>query len=273
MENNPTIEPSPDFLGDQLMYESRPDGTKLYFYYDSYGALSVIRYVTAADNEYYYYVTTNKQGDVLGIYSAAGDLLASYEYDAWGNCTIVSDTSGIDIATINPIRYRGYYYDNDLGLYYLQSRYYDATIGRFINADEPYYQQYNYNLVDFSLFVYCRNNPYLYSDYSGCIPFFAFEVALSTDVEVLKPAPTLPYPTLPKIAVPKCPTVPDGVIIDVAPMTGNAKLSYDMKYPSKRLKFNTRKKAYEGAKRAGGGKEPIHHPNDQSGDGSVIDNW
>ena len=156
------------YVGDQLMYESRPDGTKLYFYYDSYGALSAIRYVTAADKEYYYYVTTNKQGDVLGIYSAAGDLLASYEYDAWGNCTIVSDTSGINIATINPIRYRGYYYDNDLGLYYLQSRYYDATIGRFINADTvAVFSLSLTSICDKNLFSYCNSNPICRADSTG----------------------------------------------------------------------------------------------------------
>ena len=164
------------YVGDQLMYESRPDGTKLYFYYDSYEALSAIRYVTAANNEYYYYVTTNKQGDVLGIYSASGSLLASYDYDAWGNCTILSDTSGLNIATVNPIRYRGYYYDNDLGLYYLQSRYYDATIGRFINADG--FVTTGQGILSHNMYAYCMNNPMMFSDPSGC-------AALSTILFVL----------------------------------------------------------------------------------------
>lgn len=144
------------YVGDQLMYESRPDGIELYFYYDSYGNLSVIRYLKG-DKDYYFYVTTNSQGDVLGIYSAAGDLKTSYKYDTWGNCTIVSDTSGINIATVNPIRYRGYYYDNDLGLYYLQSRYYDATIGRFINADG--YVTTGQGVLSYNMFAYCGNNP------------------------------------------------------------------------------------------------------------------
>lgn len=162
------------YVGDQLMYESRPDGTKLYFYYDSYGALSAIRYVTAANNEYYYYVTTNKQGDVLGIYSAGGDLKASYEYDSWGNCTVKDAedniiTSSNHIGNINPIRYRGYYYDNDLGLYYLQSRYYDATIGRFINADSEI-SGIGSSILGNNSFAYCQNNPVNSSDPTGHWP-------------------------------------------------------------------------------------------------------
>ena len=153
------------YVGDQLMYECRGDGIELYFYYDSYGNLSVIRYVNGT-NSYYHYVTTNSQGDVLGIYSASDDLKASYEYDTWGNCTIVSDTSGINIATVNPIRYRGYYYDNDLGLYYLQSRYYDSTIGRFINAD-GYVTTNTTEPLTYNMFAYCGNNPVMYSDPSG----------------------------------------------------------------------------------------------------------
>ncbi len=170
------------YVGDQLMYESRPDGTKLYFYYDSYGALSAIRYVTAANNEYYYYVTTNKQGDVLGIYSAVGDLLASYEYDAWGNCTVKDAednviTSSNHIGNINPIRYRGYYYDKDLGLYYLQSRYYDAGIGRFINADGYITTNPTYPLA-YNMFAYCLNNPIKMEDPYGTFPWLAVAIVV-----------------------------------------------------------------------------------------------
>ena len=58
-------------------------------------------------------------------------------YDAWGVCTIVGDTTEEGIAGNNPFRYRSYYYDDETGLYYLQSRYYDPVVGRFINADMP----------------------------------------------------------------------------------------------------------------------------------------
>ena len=157
------------YVGDQLMYECRGDGKELYFYYDSYGNLSAIRYISSI-GDYYYFVTTNKQGDVLGLYSENGNLKVSYEYDVWGNCTVKDAsgnpiTSSVHIGNVNPIRYRGYYYDNDLGLYYLQSRYYDATIGRFINADGTL--NGNGDIIGFNMYAYCSNNPVMFSDPSG----------------------------------------------------------------------------------------------------------
>ena len=128
----------------------------LYFYYDSNGAPIAIE----SNGNFYYYVT-NLQGDVIAILNDFGTCVVEYEYDAWGNCTIIRDTN--TIAYINPIRYRGYYYDSDTDLYYLQSRYYDANTGRFINADEPeMILQGVYNL-----FGYCYSNPVMGVDYSG----------------------------------------------------------------------------------------------------------
>ena len=97
------------------------------------------------------------QGDIIAILSYGGGLVAEYEYDSWGNCTNLFDTN--DIADINPLRYRGYYYDTDTGLYYLQSRYYDSNIGRFINADEAEFLGMNGGVVSNNLFAYCNNNP------------------------------------------------------------------------------------------------------------------
>ena len=97
----------------------------------------------------------------------------SYEYDVWGNCTVKDAsgnpiTSSVHIGNVNPIRYRGYYYDNDLGLYYLQSRYYDATIGRFINVDTIEVLSASFGeLTDKNLFAYCDNNPVIRSDNGG----------------------------------------------------------------------------------------------------------
>lgn len=79
-----------------------------------------------------YFFVRNLQGDVLAITDKNGSVLAEYAYDAWGKCTVVGDTSGCNIANINPFRYRGYYYDAETGMYYLQSRYYDPEVGRFI---------------------------------------------------------------------------------------------------------------------------------------------
>ena len=71
----------------------------------------------------------NLQGDIIAITDQTATVVARYSYDAWGKCTILSDTSGCEIATVNPFRYRGYYYDAEIGMYYLQSRYYDPDVG------------------------------------------------------------------------------------------------------------------------------------------------
>ena len=73
------------------------------------------------------------------ILDSSGRLAASYDYDAWGNCTVYDSSAKVltdptSIANLNPLRYRGYYYDAETGFYYLQSRYYDPAICRFINA-------------------------------------------------------------------------------------------------------------------------------------------
>ena len=71
----------------------------------------------------------------MHIATADNTIVASYTYDAWGNIESVTGTLADTVGTINPIRYRGYYYDNETGLYYLNARYYDSEIGRFINPD------------------------------------------------------------------------------------------------------------------------------------------
>ena len=75
-----------------------------------------------------YYFEKNLQGDIIAIYTENGTKIGSYTYDAWGNCTISTESGTTTIQkrivrTLNPFRYRGYYYDTDTGLYYLQSRY------------------------------------------------------------------------------------------------------------------------------------------------------
>ncbi len=172
------------YLGGLLTYQCTYNAadevdTELYFFYDSYSRLTAIRYISSI-GDYYYYVTTNKQGDVLGLYSANGNLKVSYEYDAWGNCTVKDSagnaiTSSIHIGNVNPIRYRSYYYDSDTGLYYLQSRYYDATIGRFINADGEI-SGIGGNVLGNNTFAYCMNNPVNYSDPTGHWPKILKEI-------------------------------------------------------------------------------------------------
>ena len=123
-----------------------------YFHYSSGGELIGYTYKTAnAETECI--LVKNQQGDVERVISADGTVLASYTYDAWGN-TLTAEGS---LAAANPIRYRGYYFDAETGLYYLQSRYYDPEIGRWINADNQL--STGSDLTGLNLFAYCGNDP------------------------------------------------------------------------------------------------------------------
>ena len=130
------------------------------YYYDSVGVCGF----GIGDNRYYY--IKNLQGDIIKIVGEDGTVYGEYSYDAWGNCTIVTDKSGI--ATLNPFRYRGYYYDEETGLYYLQTRYYDPTIGRFISPDSVDYLDPE-SINGLNLYIYCLNNPVMNVDPSGHI--------------------------------------------------------------------------------------------------------
>ena len=113
-----------------------------------------------------YYYVRNLQGDVVKILNTSGTVVATYTYDAWGKVT----NSGNVVGQYNPIRYRGYYYDTDTGFYYLQSRYYDPAIKRFINADDASLIGVNGDFISLNLYSYCLNNPVMCSDESGYAP-------------------------------------------------------------------------------------------------------
>ena len=110
--------------------------------------------------------TTNLQGDVVAILNSSGQVVVQYTYDAWGNPLSTTGSLASTIGTLNPIRYRGYVYDTETGLYYLQSRYYDPELGRFINADA--FVSTGQGLLGNNMFAYCGNNPVNYVDPSGC---------------------------------------------------------------------------------------------------------
>ena len=139
---------------------SQTDGTSTwYFQYDTNG--SPLGFVL---NGTQYFYITNQMGYVLAITDTNGDIVANYEYDAWGK-VLTADTN---IAKQNPLRYRGYYYDNETGYYYLQSRYYDANIFRFINSDSFLYAIiHKNNTSGVNLYVYCFNNSINNSDNNG----------------------------------------------------------------------------------------------------------
>ena len=120
-----------------------------------------------------YLYRKNVQGDVTHIYrQEETDTLtqvAHYVYDAWGNYDILQDKDGI--ATLNPFRYRSYYFDEETGLYYLQSRYYDPELGRFISADSIKYLAPE-TLGGLNLYAYCSNNPIYGVDPFGTASFW-----------------------------------------------------------------------------------------------------
>ncbi len=117
----------------------------------------------------------NLQGDVIGIYNESRQLVAKYSYNAYGEIMSITDANGVDISTnathianINPFRYRGYYYDTETGFYYLQSRYYDPVVGRFLNADDvSAFAVEQGSLLQYNPFVYCLNDPISRADENG----------------------------------------------------------------------------------------------------------
>ena len=137
------------------------------FIYDESGKPFALKYSTNGTSFQTYYYVLNLQGDVVKlIHYIPGfeyESVATYEYDAWGN---ILSSSG-RLAEINPLRYRGYYYDNETGFYYLQSRYYDPVNRRFINADGLISS--NWSFSGLNMFAYCENDPVGRSDPSGML--------------------------------------------------------------------------------------------------------
>jgi RHS repeat-associated protein len=118
---------------------------------------------------YYYHV--NGHGDVVALTDASGNVVAQYQYDAWGN--ILSKTGAL--ATANPYRYAGYYYDEETGLYYLMARYYDANMGRFITRDT--FHGFENEPLSINQYVYTKNNPVIYVDINGHFAFLLVPLA------------------------------------------------------------------------------------------------
>jgi RHS repeat-associated protein len=152
----------------------------LTFLYDGAG-LSGIRHTASGTTADYLY-RKNAQGDITHILDTDGNIVVQYTYDAWGNYVVTQDTNGL--AEINPYRYRGYYYDIETGLYYLQSRYYDPEAGRFISQDDVSYID-SEHINGLNLYAYCLNNPVCYSDPSGKFPILALIIGIVIIVTAL----------------------------------------------------------------------------------------
>ena len=150
----------------------------------NYGNEGVIGFTYQGVGTYYY--KKNIFGDVLSIINSSGQEIVKYVYDAWGkHKTFVLDNGNfVDIETqtsytqsgsnnkviaeLNPFRYRSYYYDTETGLYYLNSRYYDPSTCKFINADDVSILFEGKDIINgLNLYIYCGNNPITNTDDSG----------------------------------------------------------------------------------------------------------
>ena len=147
------------YNGSQLTQMTKGSDT-LYF---TYGALGP---TTVTWNGTTYYYALNAQGDVIGIFDDGGNGVVLYNWDnAWGYHPQPEGPMADTLGTLNPLRYRSYVYDEETGLYYLQSRYYNPEIGRFINADALV--STGQGLLGNNMFAYCRNNPVCRKDIPG----------------------------------------------------------------------------------------------------------
>lgn len=147
------------YAGDKLM-RMETGNNVLDFFYDQNGQPYAVNY-----NGTMCYYVLNLQGDVVRIVNSVGTSYGIYQYDAWGNILYSTNSS---LVNLNPLRYRGYVYDAETGFYYLQSRYYDPKIGRFLNVDS--YASTGQGFLGYNMFAYGMNNPVNMSDSTGNWP-------------------------------------------------------------------------------------------------------
>lgn len=132
----------------------------MHFFYDAQSRPAKVSY-----NGAIYTYVHNLQGDVVGLLDNSGNLVVEYKYDAWGKAISTIGSLAATLGKRNPFRYRGYIYDEETGLYYLRSRYYNPVVGRFVNADE--FIAARKDNLDHNLFAYCTNAPVKASDEDG----------------------------------------------------------------------------------------------------------
>ena len=146
-------------------YVDRNEVTKkdhLHFYYDEEQHVAKVNY-----NGSYYTYLYNLNGDVVGLLDMSGDMVVEYKYDAWGYLLSTTGSMAESLGKLNPFRYRGYIYDEETGLYNLQSRYYNPNMCRFVNADTVSNLGVNNELIAYNSYAYCENEPLTRSDAEG----------------------------------------------------------------------------------------------------------
>lgn len=119
--------------------------------------------------------------NILGLVDDSGNIVVKYKYDAYGNRTIIMDISGCDLGNINPFRYKGYYYDDDVEMYYCKSGFYVPSWHRWLNSDSINYLEPK-NITSLNLFTYRNNNHVMYLDPSGNFGIWALLVITITSM-------------------------------------------------------------------------------------------
>ncbi len=126
-----------------------------------------------------YNYVRNAQNDIVGLIDSTGKRVVYYKYDSWGRAVNISGTMAATVGQKNPFRYRGYYFDAESGMYYLQSRYYDPEIRRFISADDYGLLSASNTVYDKNLYIYCENNPIVRKDSNGKLWITAVAVGIA----------------------------------------------------------------------------------------------
>ena len=139
---------------------SGTETSMLRFSYDANGKVVAVNY-----NGTYYYYLRNAQGDIVKLIDKTGTAVVEYTYDSWGKLLRTTGSLSEIFGKEQPFRYRGYVYDEETGWYYLQSRYYNPEIGKFISADV--YLSTGQGVLGHNAYAYCGNNPICRSDPSG----------------------------------------------------------------------------------------------------------
>ena len=147
------------YLDGSTVLAQKTGNNTVWYYYDCNGTREALEY----GGQVYYYLY-NAQGDVMALYDNDLNIVAEYTYDSWGKLLSVTGSLAETVGKANPFRYRGYYYDSETELYYLNSRYYDPETGRFINLDN---QLSSNDPTGLNTFAYCGNNPINRADPTG----------------------------------------------------------------------------------------------------------
>lgn len=147
--------------GRNLVHLIRGD-ENLHFFYDAQNKPAMAIYNGTA-----YAYLYNQQDDVVGMVDSEGQLVVKYQYDAWGRPISTGGALAETLGALNPFRYRGYIYDEETGLYYLRSRYYNPKLSRFINADDVEALGADGDINGYQLFNYCMNDPVNRRDEAG----------------------------------------------------------------------------------------------------------